>query len=153
MNQARIGISGWSYGGQMTSWMEGHYHIWRAAVAGAAVNDLVVDYAIADDIDATRLMFDAHTPYRGNALALWRSQSPITYFKNIRTPTLIFCNIYDIRVPIVESYGMFHALRDNGVPVEFYAYPTTGHLPKGPVREADVYQRWLDWFDRYLKAS
>ncbi len=151
VDESRIAVSGWSYGGQLTSWLEGHYRIWRAAVAGAAVNDLVVDYSIADDIDAARLMFTQSSPYRGEALTLWRSQSPITYYENIRTPTLILCNVYDVRVPIVESYEMFHALKDNGVPVEFYAYPTSGHLPQGPIREADAYRRWLAWFDRYLK--
>jgi len=147
----RIAVSGWSYGGQLTSWMESHYHIWKAAVAGAAVNDLVVDYAIADDIDAAAISFSGGSPYKGNALELWRKHSPITYFKDIRTPTLILCNVYDVRVPIVESYEMYHALRDNGVPVEFYAYPSSGHLPNGPVRLADAYTRWLAWFDRYLK--
>lgn len=147
----RIGVSGWSYGGQLTSWLEGHYHVWKAAVAGAAVNDLVVDYAIADDIDADAISFSGGSPYKGNSLAVWRAHSPITYFKNIRTPTLILCNVYDVRVPIVESYEMYHALRDNGVPVKFYAYPTTGHLPKGPVRLADAYMKWLAWFDRWLR--
>jgi dipeptidyl aminopeptidase/acylaminoacyl peptidase len=148
---SRIAVSGWSYGGELTSWLEGHYNIWRAAVAGAAVNDLVVDYSTADDIDADRFIFTAPSPFRGNALPLWRNQSPLEYFKDIKTPTLIFCNVYDVRVPVVESYEMFHALRDNGVPVKFYAYPTSGHLPQGPVREADVYRRWLSWFDAYLK--
>jgi dipeptidyl aminopeptidase/acylaminoacyl peptidase len=46
---------------------------------------------------------------------------------------------------------MYHALRDNGVPVEFFAYPSGGHLPRGPVRLADAYRRWLAWFDRYLQ--
>ncbi|MEO9263494.1 MAG: S9 family peptidase [Candidatus Baltobacteraceae bacterium] len=147
----RIGVSGWSYGGQMTSWMEGHYTIWKAAVAGAAVNDLVVDYTIADDIDASKIAFASGSPFVGNALETWRAQSPITYFKNIRTPTLILCNVYDVRVPIVESYEMYHALHDNGVPVKFFAYPSTGHLPNGPVRLADAYRRWLAWFDLYLR--
>lgn len=146
----RLAVSGWSYGGQLTSWMESHYPIWKAAVAGAAVNDLVVDYAIADDIDADAISFAGGSPYRENFLAVWRRHSPITYFKNIRTPTLILCNVYDVRVPIVESYEMYHALRDNGVAVQFYAYPTTGHLPNGPVRLADAYEKWLAWFDRYL---
>ncbi|MBV8340046.1 MAG: S9 family peptidase [Candidatus Eremiobacteraeota bacterium] len=150
VDQSRIAVSGWSDGGMLTSWLEGHYHIWRAAVAGAAVNDFVVDYAIADDIDADRLMYTQDSPFRGNALALWQQSSPLTYYHNIRTPTLILCNVYDVRVPIVESYEMYRALHDNGVPVEFYAYPSTGHLPNGPVREADAYRRWLDWFDRYL---
>jgi dipeptidyl aminopeptidase/acylaminoacyl peptidase len=150
VDRNRLAVSGWSYGGQLTSWMESQYPIWKAAVAGAAVNDLVVDYAIADDIDADAISFAGGSPYRGNFLAVWRRHSPITYFKNIRTPTLILCNVYDVRVPIVESYEMYHALRDNGVPVQFYAYPTSGHLPQGPVRLADAYERWLAWFDRYL---
>ncbi len=147
---SRIGVSGWSYGGQLTTWLIGHYQIWKAAVTGAAVNDLVVDYSIADDIDDDRGAFGA-SPYAGGELAAWQAQSPMTFFQNIRTPTLILSNVYDVRVPIVENYELFHALRDRGVPVEFYAYPSTGHLPNGPVRLADAYRRWLDWFDRYLK--
>jgi dipeptidyl aminopeptidase/acylaminoacyl peptidase len=146
----RVAVSGWSYGGQLTSWMIGHYQIWKCAVTGAAVNDLVVDYTIADDIDADRASFSS-SPFAGDALSVWQSQSPITYFKNIHTPLMMFGNVYDVRVPIVEQYEMFHALLDNGVPVSFYAYPSTGHLPSGPVRLADVYRRWLSWFEKYLQ--
>jgi dipeptidyl aminopeptidase/acylaminoacyl peptidase len=149
VDETRLAVSGWSYGGQMTSWMIGHYPIWRAAVTGAAVNDLVVDYSIADDIDADR-DFMSPPPFSGG-MAAYRMQSPITYYKSIHTPLLLLGNVYDVRVPIVEQYEMYHALRDNHVPVEFYAYPTGGHLPSGPVRLADAYRRWLDWFDRYLK--
>jgi dipeptidyl aminopeptidase/acylaminoacyl peptidase len=150
VDPARIGVSGWSYGGQMTSWMEARYPIFKAAVAWGAVNDLAVDYAIADDIhdDAA---FMGGSPYRGNALQRYRAQSPITYYKNIHTPTLIMGNVYDVRVPIVESYEMYHALRDNGVPVKFYAFPAPEHLPQGPVRMAQAFTYWFDWFDRYLK--
>jgi dipeptidyl aminopeptidase/acylaminoacyl peptidase len=150
VDNSRLAVSGWSYGGQMTSWMISHYDIWKCAVTGAAVNDLVVDYTIADDIDADRLSF-SDSPFAGDQLGAWQRQSPITYFKNVHTPLLMMGNVYDIRVPIVEQYEFFHALRDNGVPVTFYAYPTTGHLPKGPVRLIDAYERWLSWFDRYLK--
>jgi len=150
VDTSRLAVSGWSYGGQLTSWMIGHYPIWRAAVAGAAVNDLAVDYAIADDIDADRVSFRG-SPYVGDNWRDYVSQSPIHYYKQIRTPTLILGNVYDVRVPIVESYEMYHALRDNGVAVKFVAYPTTGHLPNGPANTADAYQRWLDWLDRYLR--
>ncbi|MDQ6780677.1 MAG: prolyl oligopeptidase family serine peptidase, partial [Candidatus Eremiobacteraeota bacterium] len=146
-----IGISGWSYGGMLTYWLETH-HDFAAAVSGAGVADLVADYAIADDIDWAHIMFrHSTTPFRGNSISLWREQSAVTFAGRVRTPTLILCNIYDVRVPVVESYEMFHALRDNNVPVEFYAYPTTGHEPAGPVRWSDAYGHWLDWFDRYLK--
>jgi dipeptidyl aminopeptidase/acylaminoacyl peptidase len=150
VDKNRLGVSGWSYGGQLTSWMIGHYQIWKCAVTGAAVNDLVVDYTIADDIDADRASFSS-SPFAGDELAAWQAQSPITFFKDIHTPLLLFGNVYDVRVPIVEQYEMYHALRDNDVPVAFYAYPSAGHLPSGPVRLADVYGKWLAWFDRYLK--
>jgi dipeptidyl aminopeptidase/acylaminoacyl peptidase len=150
VDQSRLAVSGWSYGGQLTSWMIGHYQIWKCAVTGAAVNDLVVDYSIADDIDADRLAF-TDSPFVANQLAVWQRQSPITYFKDIRTPLLLLGNVYDVRVPIVEQYEMYHALRDNGIPVKFFAYPSAGHLPRGPVRLADAYGRWLAWFDHYLK--
>lgn len=150
VDSSRIGVSGWSYGGQMTSWMEARYPVFKAAVAWGAVNDLVVDYAIADDIhdDAAYM---GGSPYARGAMPLWRAHSPISYYDRIRTPTLIMGNVYDVRVPIVESYEMFHALRDNGVPVKFYAFPTAEHLPMGPVRMALAFTYWFDWFDRYLK--
>src|ERR1700694_962024 len=152
VDSSRIGVSGWSYGGMLTFWLETHVQTFKAAVSGAGVADLVVDYAIADDIDYSTIMFKSSiTPFRGHALSLWREQSAISYADKARTPTLILCNIYDVRVPVVESYLMYRALRDNGVAVEFYAYPTTGHETAGPVRWTDAYQHWLGWFDRYLK--
>ena len=151
VDASRLAVSGWSYGGQLTSWMIGHYQVWKCAVTGAAVNDLVVDYTIADDIDADRLAF-SNSPFVGDELMAWQRQSPIAYFKNIHTPLLLLGNVYDVRVPIVEQYEMYHALRDNGVPVKFFVYPSAGHLPRGPVRLADAYGRWLAWFDRYLKS-
>ena len=38
-------------------------------------------------------------------------------------------------MPITQSYRLYHALKDNGVPVKFMAYPTAGHFPGDPVRQ------------------
>lgn len=150
VDRSRLAVSGWSYGGQLTSWLIGRYHIWKCAVTGAAVNDLVLDYTIADDLVAAREAFDA--PPFSEKLSAWQRQSPITYVRDVRTPLLMFGNVYDVRVPIAEQYEMYRALRDNRVPVRFFVYPSGGHLPQGPNRLASVYRRWLAWFDRYLKA-
>jgi len=37
--------------------------------------------------------------------------------------------------------------------VQFFAYPVTGHSPGDPVRQPDVYRRWIDWMDRYLQGA
>src|SRR5438067_6262145 len=55
----RSAVSGWSYGGYMTSWLIGHYGVFKAAVSGAAVNNLVHEYTLSDnnvtDRKSTRL--------------------------------------------------------------------------------------------------
>ncbi len=146
----RIGVSGWSYGGYMTSWMEGHYHIWKAAVAGAAVNNWLDEYALSDNNVSVRFGFGG-SPFTGKLMEQYRAQSPITYAWNINTPTLILSDTGDARVPITQSYEMYRALKDRGVTTRFFAYPVPGHFPGDPVRAMDVDRRWIDWLVQHLK--
>ena len=152
IDEARIGVSGWSYGGYMTSWLIGHYHVWKAAVSGAAVNDLVHAYALSD-FNVTQRYAINGPPWSPKQAAAYREQSPISYAGDIKTPTLILSDTGDARVPITQSYLMYHALKDSGVEVQFFAYPVSGHSPGDPVRQPDVYRRWVDWMDRYLGGS
>ena len=153
VDTTRIGVSGWSYGGYMTTWLIGHYHVWKAAVAGAAVTNLVDQYNMADFNVLERYGFSGFgSPWTGQSLQAYRDQSPISYVAAMKTPTLILSDVRDARVTVTQSYELYHALRDNGVPVKFVAYPVDGHFPGDPVRTTDVYRRWLDWLDQYLKG-
>jgi dipeptidyl aminopeptidase/acylaminoacyl peptidase len=64
---------------------------------------------------------------KDNAGAYW-DQSPIKYAPNIRTHTLILSNTGDPRVTVTQSYKLYHALKANGVPLQFIAYPIPGHF-------------------------
>ena len=151
VDTSRIGVSGWSYGGYMTTWLIGHYHIWKCAVAGAAPTDAYVDYAISDYNVIGKYYFEG-SPWESRTIrAAYIEQSPVTYADEVTTPTLILHDTGDVRVPIVEDYEFFHALRDRHVPVEFVAYPVDGHYPSDPIRSEDIYRRWVGWFDKYLK--
>jgi len=151
VDKSRIAVSGWSYGGYMTSWLIGHYHIWKAAVSGAAVNDLLHEYALSDDNVTERYNFGG-PPWSDKMLKAYQEQSPISFASHITTPTLILSDTGDARVPITESYLMYHALKDRNVPVEFIAYPVSGHFPGDPVRGPDVDRRWVEWIDRHLRS-
>jgi dipeptidyl aminopeptidase/acylaminoacyl peptidase len=146
----RIGVSGWSYGGYMTTWLSGHYSIWKAAVSGAALTDWVMDYTIAYYQTGDTYFFGG-SPWTAQYRDIWREQSPITYAHNVTAPTLIMGDVGDPNVPLVNSYEWYHALRDSGVPVEFYAYPVDTHFPHDIVRTTDVYRRWVGWMTKYLQ--
>ena len=150
IDTTRIGVSGWSYGGYMTSWLIGHYHVWKAAVSGASLDDWLDDYNIAFYYD-TDVPFFKGKPWNPANTAEWREQSPIADAPQATTPTLIMGDIGDNNVTITNSFKLYHALKDNGTTVKFIAYPVAGHFPSDPVRAEDVQKHWLEWLEQYLK--
>jgi dipeptidyl aminopeptidase/acylaminoacyl peptidase len=149
VDTSRMAVSGWSYGGFMTTWLIGHYQGWKAAVAGAAVTDWMDQYNIGDS-NVSRAGQFGGSPWVGEFEKAYREQSPITNAPKIKTPTLILSTTGDVRVPITQSYKLYHALRDNGVPVQFIAYPVAGHSPADPVRQQDVSRRWIEWIEKHF---
>ena len=149
VDESKIAVTGWSYGGYMTSWLIGHYHIWKTAVTGASVTDLNEEYNLSDGNVTGRYSFKG-SPWVGN-MKDYIAQSPIASAAQIKTPTLILSDTGDARVPVTQSYQLYHAMKHNGVTVKFVAYPVPGHFPGDPVRSRDVFSRWLGWLDQYLK--
>ena len=82
----------------------------------------------------------------------YATQSPISYLWKAKTPTLIMSDVGDWRVTTTQAYKLFHALKDNGVPVKFVAFPVPGHSPADPIRSRDVWRRWTAWLTTYLSA-
>ncbi|MDP9106882.1 MAG: S9 family peptidase [Candidatus Eremiobacteraeota bacterium] len=141
---ARVGVSGWSYGGYMTSWLMTHYHPWKTAFSGAAVNDLVDEYDFSDGNVQTAFGFKG-SPHVGNNLADYRAQSPITYALDVTCPVLIMSDIGDARVPVTQSFRMYRILKDNNRPVRFVGIPVDGHNPGDIVRRIERERVWTDW--------
>jgi len=152
VDESRMAVSGWSYGGYMTAWLTARYQGWKAAVAGAAVTDWFDWYNLAD-MNTWAGFGLGGSPWRNdNAANYWR-QSPMAYANQIRTPTLILSTTGDPRVTVTQSYKLYHALKDNGVPVQFIAYPTGGHFPPDPVHQRDVRRRWIEWIARQFAGT
>ena len=153
VDETRVAVSGWSYGGQMTAWMIGNYpEVWKAAVAGAPVTDLVDQYTLSDN-NVERAAGYGPSPFVGDNLRRYALQSPISYAYRVKAPTLIMSDVGDWRVTTTQAYKLFHALKDNGVPVKFVAFPVPGHSPADPIRSRDVWRRWTAWLEPYLNAA
>jgi dipeptidyl aminopeptidase/acylaminoacyl peptidase len=150
VDQARVGVSGWSYGGYMTAWLTSHYPVWKAAVAGAALTDWVMDYTVAYYQQGDVYYFGG-SPWTAKYHDIWREQSPIAFAQNVTAPTLVMGDVGDPNVPLLNSYEWYHALRDAGIETEFYAYPVDSHFPRDIVRTTDVYRRWVAWLVQRLK--
>ena len=149
VDETRMGVGGWSYGGYMTTWMLGNYpDLWKAGVAGAAVTDQLDQQNFGDGAGAR-----GGQPYLNpQTMESVRAQSPITYAGKIKAPTLILANTGDYRVPITNSYKLFHTISAAGTTVQFFAYPIYGHNATDPVRQRDVQERWVGWLEKYLNA-
>lgn len=146
----KVAVSGWSYGGWMTSWLIGRYpDVWSAAVAGAAPVDVTDMYSL-NDLNKMKRHSMPESPYVGDNMKWAFENSPISNFARIKAPTLIMSKTGDTRVTITGSYKLHGALRDNGIPVQFIAYPGRGHFPRDPVRTFDVYTRWIKWIEKYI---
>ncbi len=153
VDESRIAVTGWSYGGQMTAWLIGNYpNVWRAAVAGAPVTDLVDQYTLSDN-NVERAAGYGPSPFVGDNMKSYAVQSPISYAYRVKAPTLIMSDVGDWRVTTTQAYKLYHALRDNGVTVKFVAFPVPGHSPADPIRSRDVWRRWTAWLDTYLNAT
>lgn len=150
VDASRVAVCGWSYGGELTSWLIGHYHNWRAAISGAAVNSEFDEYNLSTSNVQDRYPLGT-SPYTGDGERIYRENSPITYYAQITTPTLIWGTTLDPVVPIAQSYALYHALVDNHIPVRFAVFPATTHGPDGPRQTAELTRLWLDWLDDHMR--
>jgi len=149
VDEARVAVSGWSYGGYMTAWLTAHYDGWAVAMAGAAVTDWFDWYSMADMNTWAGYGLGGSPWLNDNAMNYWQ-QSPMAYAHQIRTPTLILSDLGDERVTVSQSYKLYHALKDNGVEVQFIVYPVSGHFPSDPVHRRDVRRRWVEWIAQHF---
>lgn len=144
----RIGIGGWSYGGYMTMWAVTQTNRFKAAVAGAGIANWQSYYG-QNAIDQWMI------PYFGASVyddpAVYAKSAPITYIKNVKTPTLILVGDRDAECPAPQSYEFWHALKTLGVKNQFVVYPNEGHSFHDPRHREDVLRRTLAWFDENLK--
>jgi dipeptidyl aminopeptidase/acylaminoacyl peptidase len=150
IDPSRIGVSGWSAGGWLTSWLVTHSDLFKAGVTGAAVDDNVLQYSLSELDSYFPYLFGGLAPWTSRGMEAYRRNSPITYAQNAQGAILILSDTADPRVPTPESYEFYSALRDLGKTVRFIAIPAYGHHPSDPVRNQAIDRVWVDWFVKYL---
>ena len=150
IDPARVGLTGWSYGGFMTMFAVTQTQRFKAAVAGAGISDWKSYYG-ENSIDQWM------TPYFGASVyddpAVYAKSSAIDFIKQVRTPTLVVVGDRDGECPAPQSYEFWHALRSLHVPAQLVVYPNEGHGFVDPAHRRDVMERALEWFTRYMPSG
>jgi dipeptidyl aminopeptidase/acylaminoacyl peptidase len=148
IDPARLGVTGWSYGGFMTMWTVTQTNRFRAAVAGAGIANWQSYYG-QNLIDQWMIPFFGASVY--DDPAVYEKSSPIHFIKNVKTPTLVIVGERDAECPASQSYEFWHGLKTIGVPTQLIIYPGEGHLFLAPKHQADRMDQTVAWFDKYLK--
>jgi dipeptidyl aminopeptidase/acylaminoacyl peptidase len=143
----RLGVGGWSYGGEMTQWAITQTNRFKAAVTGGGVFDQTLEFETESSPADDEWYFG--TPWEHPDV--FARNSPATYIRNARTPTLILHGENDQNNPVIQSRALYRALKRQGVESELVIYPGEGHLPRQEKHQIDMLERMLDWFDRFLK--
>ena len=146
----RLGLTGWSYGGFMSMFAETQTNRFAAIVAGAGISDWKSYYG-ENSIDQWMVPFFGATVY--DDPAVYAKSSAIEYIKNSKTPMLIIVGDRDGECPAPQSFEMWHALRAIGVKTELVIYPNEGHGFRDPAHIADRAKRTQQWFADYMPAG
>jgi dipeptidyl aminopeptidase/acylaminoacyl peptidase len=150
VDDKRLGLTGWSYGGFMSMFVPTQTQRFRAVVAGAGISNWQSYYG-QNLIDQWMVPFFGASVY--DDPAVYAKSSAINFIKQVKTPTLVVVGDRDAECPAPQSFEFWHALRAQGVPTSLVVYPNEGHHFVDPDHQRDVLQRALMWFDTYLPAK
>jgi len=143
---ARLGIGGWSYGGYMAAWAVTQTARFKAAVSGAPVIDMASEFGTEDSSAYDEWFYG--TPYERPDGFI--KSSPMTYVKNVKTPTLLLQGEADETDPIGQSQQFYRGLKRYGVDADLVLYPREPHGLREEKHLIDRLNRILAWYDRYL---
>ncbi|MEI7035205.1 S9 family peptidase [Fulvimonas yonginensis] len=150
VDDQRLGLTGWSYGGFMSMFVPTRTDRFHAVVAGAGIANWQSYYG-ENLIDQWMIPFFGASVY--DDPAVYARSSAINFIKKVRTPTLVVVGDRDAECPAPQSFEYWHALRAQGVPTSLVVYPNEGHHFVDPAHQRDVLQRALLWFETYLPAG
>jgi len=152
VDEKRMGVTGYSYGGFLTDWIITQTTRFAAAVAGAGISNWVSDYGTAD-IPRTKESEFFGPPWEPRGRELLVKFSPITHVANVTTPTLFVHGESDMRVPIEQAEQMYTALKKRHIPAMFIRYPDSYHGGWTPWNTVHRYFHELKWWNAHLKSA
>lgn len=141
----RIGHGGHSYGAFATVNFLAHAPFFKAGIAGHGAYNRTL----------TPAGFQAERRTLWEAPHVYQAISPFFHAHQIDTPLLMYHGTDDDNSGTwpIQSERLMHALTGLGKDAVLYLYPFESHTPRAVENNLDMWARWLEWFDHYVKGA
>jgi dipeptidyl aminopeptidase/acylaminoacyl peptidase len=148
----RLGVGGWSYGGILTDYLIATDTRFKGATSGAGTAFTVAFYGTDQYI--IQYDYEIGPPWNPKSWEIYQKISyPFLHADRIKTPTLFLGGERDFNVPVQGGQQMYQALRSLGVETQLVIYPNENHGISRPSYVRDRYERYLAWYDKYVKKT
>jgi len=146
VDSERMGAMGWSYGGYMMNWLQGHTNKFKCLASMMGVYDLESMWGATEELWFVNWDVGGQ-PWNSE---LYAKYSPSNYVQNFSTPTLIITGEKDYRVPYTQSLQYFTTLQTLGIDSRLIVFKNDGHWPNSIKSMPLYYNAHLEWFHKYL---
>jgi dipeptidyl aminopeptidase/acylaminoacyl peptidase len=145
----KLGVGGWSYGGILTNYVITKSTRFKGAVSGASEVNHRANYGH----DIYQLAWEVEMGLPWEDIEAWESMNPFNDLGKVTTPTLVIGGKEDWNVPIQNSEQLYQVLKRRGIETQLVVYPGEFHGIKRPSFVRDRYNRYLDWYKKYVEGE
>lgn len=146
----RIGVTGGSYGGFISSWLITQDQRFAASVPVAPVTNWVSEHLTCHVPTFCELFLNDRL---SNPTGKYFTRSPIHFADRVKTPTLNICGALDKITPPGQALEFHHALQIAGVESVLVTYPREGHGVRTMPAVFDYTARMMAWFSQHMPAD
>ncbi len=139
----RLGHGGHSYGAFATGNILAHTPFFKAGIAGDGAYNRTL----------TPMTFQRENRFIWDAQDIYIEMSPFFEADHINTPMLMYHGAADNNSGtfLIQSERLMQALTGLGKNAVLYIYPYESHGPRCIETYMDLWARWVEWFDTYVK--
>ncbi|MBK5259215.1 MAG: S9 family peptidase [Thermoanaerobaculia bacterium] len=140
---------GASYGGHLANWMEASTTRYKALISHAGLINLESQWGTSDSI-YHREISSGSPPWEQREDSVWRTQNPIRFANNFKTPMLLSVGEKDYRVPLNQTLENWSVLQRMKVPSRLLVWPDENHWILNGENSRVFYQQVWEWLDRWI---
>jgi dipeptidyl aminopeptidase/acylaminoacyl peptidase len=153
----RVGLQGHSWGGYQTSFVTTQTNIFKTAVAGAPLTDMVSMFGSiywnSGNTDGS-IFISSQGRFTGGPNEVpeaYLRNSPQTFADKLSIPFMILHNDRDGAVDFNQGITYYNHLRQLGKDVILLEYVGENHGLSRPANQKDYTMRMTEWFDTFLR--